>query len=115
MGKGEREMTKIMNARIDDTFLGFLESGNAIFTFYLSLDYGSGNGQKVGGYVLGNSKESHIKGIDLIKKILMIADVDTWEELKGQPIKVVASHEMVYEIGSYLSDEWLNFEKFLKM
>ena len=105
-------MTEIKNAKIVDTFLG-MEHGK-IFTFHLTFDYGGGNSQTTGGYVLGNARETHSKGIDLIEKILEIARADSWEGLNGKPVKVNASHERIYGIGSYLGDNWLDFEKFLK-
>ena len=49
-------------------FLG-MEYGR-IFTFYLTFDYGGGNSQTTGGYVLGNAKETHSRGVDFIKRIL---------------------------------------------
>ena len=110
----ERKLRKIRNAIITDTFLG--EIGLEIFTFYLYVDYGKGKSQKVGGYVLRNfDQKTHKKSIDLIKKILDIAEVDSWEELKNRPIRVDADFEKVYGIGNLLTDNWLYFADFLKI
>ena len=99
-------MIEVKNAKIKSTFLGIEDHG--IFTFFLNLDYGN-SGQSAGGYGLGEFAEK------LIKRILMVCGVDSWEELSGKLIRVKADHGQVYEIGNILTTSlWLNFQKFFK-
>jgi hypothetical protein len=100
---------EIKNAIIENTFLGI--EYHDIFTFYLDLDYGEET-QRAGGYVLGNKYDFNRAGIEMIREILEIVNVNSWEKLKGRPIRVKASDERVYAIGNLLKDKWLNFNDF---
>ena len=108
------KLREIKNAIITDTFLGIDDFG--IFTLYFHLDYGEGKFQKVGEFVLRNCNgTTHEKSIDLIKKILDIVGVDSWEKLKNGPIRVDTDFKEVYGIGNFLTDDWLYFADFLKV
>jgi hypothetical protein len=103
------------NALIRSTFLGFEDHG--IFTFSIGLDYG-GSGQSAGGYALDSrnketqKKQGYAYAIDLISEILNVVGVDTWEDLKGKNIRVMATYDKVIAIGNLLNDKWLNFSDF---
>lgn len=103
------------NAKIASTTLGYEDHG--VFTFYLGLDYG-GSGQSAGGYALDEydrikeTRKGYPHAIDLLSGILNIVGVDSWEEIKGQHIRVRASYGKVYAIGNFLKDEWLDFQEF---
>lgn len=100
------------NAQIKSTMLGIEDHG--IMTFSLHLDYGR-SGQSAGGFALDEySKEQEKRigsprGFELIRSILEIVGVETWEDLPGKHIRARADHGKVYAIGNVLKDEWLDF------
>lgn len=98
---------EIKNARIKSTMLGYEDYG--IMTFMLYLDYGH-SCQGVGGYCLGEEGSS----MAVIMEILNIVGVDKWENLTGKHIRVKTTWTKVLEIGNFLEDKWLNFDKFFK-
>ena len=100
---------EIKNAVIDNIMLGVEDHG--ILTFYLSLDYGSGN-QDFGGYELDTYNKIKKKRVghracsDFILKILEVVGVKKWEELRGQYIRVDAEYNKIHGIGNILKDKW---------
>ncbi len=106
---------EIKNAKITSTMLGIEDHG--IMTFFLNLDYG-GSSQGAGGYSLDEySKEQDRRiggssGCELIRSILEIVGVETWEDLPGKHIRARADRGKVYTIGNVLKDEWLDFGDF---
>lgn len=108
---------EIKNAKITNTFLGREDHG--ILTFRLYLDYGN-IGQATGGYALDKynpetkQREGCEFGLKLIAEILRTLEVDSWESLKGQLIRVKSNHCEVVAIGHYLNDKWLNFKEFFE-
>ena len=91
------------NAKIVSAFLGYEDYG--IFTFSLSLDYG-GTRQGFGQYEL----EYPAYGVKMIEKILKTVGVDSWEQLPGKHIRVVAEHTKVHKIGNLIEDKWFSPE-----
>jgi hypothetical protein len=106
---------EIKNARIKSTQLG-IEDGS--FTFWLNFDYGS-SVQVFGGYALdewNQEKEERVGyrfSIDLLRAILKIVDVEKWEDLPGNFIRVEQDHCGINRIGHILKDKWFNPEDFL--
>ena len=94
---------EIKNAKIKSTMLGKEDHG--IMSFMLYLDYG-GSGQGFGGYSLGGNSYK------IIKRILEVVGVNSWEDLKGQVVRVKAEHNKVHSIGNFLEDDWLNPKEF---
>lgn len=106
------------NAKIVNTKLGYEDHG--IFTVWLELDYG-GTMQGFGGYGLDEwqQEESYRRdltgvGTEFIRSILDTVGVETWEQLRGQVIRVKATHTKVYAIGNYLEDKWFVPVNFFK-
>jgi hypothetical protein len=108
------------NAKITGTMLGVEDHG--IMSFYLYLEYGAG-GQGAGGYCLDNPIEKDGKfikrvgseaGMSLIIEILKVVGVDKWEDLKGEHIRVEATHNRVQKIGHFIKDKWLDFDEFFE-
>lgn len=100
------------NAVIKSTSLGY--SGHGIFSCWLHLDY-SGSGQGFGGYALDtpakiDGKHSYRKGteygMEFIRRIMKAVDVQTWEELPGTHVRVMAKHNSVIAITHILKDQW---------
>jgi len=90
------------NAKITSTMLGWKNA--PVMTYWLNLDYG-GDGQSFGGITLSGEF-----GIEAIKKILEVLDIEYWENLPGTNIRVKATHDKVHCIGNFLTDKWLNLK-----
>ncbi|MCH5430804.1 hypothetical protein [Lactococcus lactis] len=108
---------KFRNYEIVSTHLGYEDHG--IFTVYLTLK-GGGFGVSVGGYALdepiAGKRVIAKKGAELIPKILDVVGVETWEQLKGQYIRVEDNGlgTKVSKIGHLMDNKWLDFESFFK-
>ena len=98
-----------LNAQIKSTKLGFIANG--ICSFDLILDIQGGGGVAVGGWVLDGPY-----GMNVIKRILEVVGVDTWEELEGKYIRIKDIHldDRVTSIGNLMKEEWINFDTFGK-
>jgi len=80
---------------------------------WLYLDYG-GSGQGFGGYLLygphgwkANSQPGNFAG-HFIWRVLEIAGVDDWENLKGKTIRVKSEHSKIHAIGHIVKEDWFN-------
>lgn len=112
---------EIVNAKITSTNLGFED--HAIFTFWLSLDYGNG-GQGFGGYALDEwvkEKKKRIDsrgiGLELIRAILETVGVEKWEDIKGQYIRVKREsiwNGKIISIGHLIEDKWFEPKEWFK-
>lgn len=100
--------TEIKNAIIESAEISTGERG--FLDCWLGLDYG-GAGQGFGGYALylPKSYEHHqvmsVAGHHLFR-IMEIAGVTQWSKVKGQTIRVEASHSKVVRIGHIVRDDW---------
>jgi len=105
----------ITHATIDIGDRGFL-------TVFLQLDYG-GLCQGFGGYVLylpksfahhEDSNRYNFAG-HFLTRVMEIAGVGQWTELKGKTIRAKTSWTKVHAIGHIVKDDWFNpsedFEK----
>jgi len=112
---------KIENAMIRSTFLGFED--HRIFTFILHLDY-DGRGQGAGNFGLDtpvkDKKGNFVRrigtkeGMTLIMDILNVLEVDNWEKLKGQYIRVKHNNFKVSAIGHIIKNKWIIFDDYFK-
>jgi hypothetical protein len=84
------------NAKITGTTLGFEDHG--IFTCFIHLDYG-GVAQSFGGYFLEHYPR-------MIQDILKTVGVESWEELSGKYIRVMAESHKIYKIGHVIKEIW---------
>lgn len=106
----------ISNARITDTFLGVEDHG--IFTFSISVEIAGGRHCSIGNYCLSyteNGKTHYeAKNSEAICRILKVVGVDSWEELKGQYIRVEENGcgSGIHTIGNPMKDEWFNLKEF---
>ena len=105
-------MTKIVNAKIIDTMLGF-EDHN-IFTFMLTFEM-DGTGQGYGGYALDKWDEIRHKrigsklGTEAVMRILKTVGVDKWERLKGQYVRLQYGDQgsgKIVAVGHIIKDQW---------
>jgi len=89
---------------------------HGLLSAWLSLDYG-GSGQGFGGYALYLPKNftHHTDNFNFaghfIWRIMEIAGVSRWDQLKGKTIRVRASHSHVDAVGHIVKDDWFNPEK----
>lgn len=96
-------MFEIRNAIIRETHLGYDDCG--IFTYRIELDYG-GSGQAAGMITLGGEYTHKV-----VKGLIDIVGVKSWEELKGKHVRVIAEATCVHDIGNILDDgRWFNIE-----
>lgn len=110
-------MTYITNATITKTRL-CIERG-FILTAWIHLEFDCG-GQAYGGRALHLSKESphHDKALkynaagDFILNTLLIAGVDSWEDLPGRNIRIEKKSEFgeILAIGHIVKDAWYRFQ-----
>lgn len=110
-------MGEIRNAKITDTMLGREDHG--IMTFMLYLEWG-GSVCGYGLYAIDQYDGSEDKrvfsasGLEAISKILEVVGVETWEELKGQYVRIEDNGwgETVDKIGNLMEEKWFNIREF---
>jgi hypothetical protein len=102
---------EIKNAKITGTMLGVED--HSILTCWLYLDYG-GMGQGFGGYALDTYDKVKGRrvgtafGMEFIRRIMEVVEVEKWEDLTGQYCRVFADHSRVYKIGHIIKDQWFD-------
>jgi hypothetical protein len=79
-------------------------------TIYLNLDYGEGR-QGVAGFTFYLSEkftphEFESLAGHFIWRVMEIAEVTQWSELKGKTIRVRQNWSVVWEIGHIVKDDW---------
>lgn len=103
--KKSRE-TQDMNAIITGASLSTADHG--LLSSFIHLDYGN-SGQGFGGFALymPNKPEQSTSAAGLwIWRVMEIAGVSEWANLKGRTIRVRADHEKVHGIGHIIKDKW---------
>lgn len=111
-------MPEIRNAKITETQLGYCEKG--ILTFGLCLDIAGGSGVLFGNVVLDNydmircERVPGTKAMECITTILKVVGVDTWEQLKGQYIRIEDNDwgSTVDKIGNLMEEKWFSLKEF---
>lgn len=104
-------MIEEKNAIIESAIITTKDRG--LLSAWLHLDYG-GSGQGFGGYALylPKSYTHHNKNAGyaghFIWRVMEIAGVENWSDLKGKTIRVRAVHDKVIEIGHIVKDDWFN-------
>jgi len=106
-------MLKIENAEIASTMLGNEDHG--IFTCYVTV-ISDGWGCGFGGYALDAyhaDKKRRIGtayGLEFIKRILETLEIETWEKLKGTPVRVETEGYGggIKRLGHFRKDRWFD-------
>lgn len=93
----------IKSAKITCGDRGFLDC-------WLDLDYG-GTGQGFGGYVLYVPKSWRHHKVEsvaghFIFRIMEVAGVESFDQLKGRTVRVKAEHSGAHAIGHIVNDDW---------
>lgn len=101
---------EIKNAVIKSVSLGTDDHG--FLTVWLQLEYDIG-GQAFGGYALYLPKifdHHEIKSFagHFICRVMEIASVINWRDIKGKTIRVKCEPSKVFEIGHIIKDDWFN-------
>ena len=110
---------KIENAEITSVDLSMADHG--CLTLKLVLN-GGGWGCVYGGYALGNGFvgakffKGSAAGLEYIMRIMDIAEVDCFNELKGKYIRVATKGlgDTIKIIGNIMKDKWFDPESFFK-
>lgn len=101
---------EVKNAVIERASISCGERG--FLDAWLGLDYG-GCGQGFGGFVLYVPKSWKHHSIEsvaghFIFRVMEIAGVENWEDLKGKTIRVRGTWNNVEAIGHIVKDDWFN-------
>lgn len=109
-------LLEIKNAVITSAIITCKERG--FLDCWLTLDYG-GAGQGFGGYCLYLPKSFNHHSLNspaghFIFRVMEIAGVEDWADLKGKTIRVQADHSHVRAIGHIIKDDWFFPEKDMK-
>lgn len=108
---------KIENAKIADTKLG---EDHGCLTANIFLE-GDGWGCFFGGYCLDHwyakAGEHHSSdGYGAIIELMKTLEVESWEELKGQYVRVESEGRggNITRIGHLMKDQWFAFDEYFK-
>lgn len=89
---------------------------HGLLSAWVHLEYDR-SGQGFGGYALylPDSYSNHRKQANyaghFIWRVLEVAGVTEWSQLKGKTIRVKCEHSCVHEIGHIVKDDWFNPSK----
>lgn len=102
--------TEVKNAVIENAVITAEDHG--LLSAWLTLDYG-GCGQGFGGYALYLPRSFAHHKIEstaghFIWRVMEVAGVTQWGNLKGKTIRVKASHGGVEAIGHIVKDDWFD-------
>jgi hypothetical protein len=103
-------MIETLNAIIDSATIVIEENG--LLSVWIQLDY-SGSGQGFGGWALYLPKSFTYHTLlspagHFIYRVMEIAGVTGWGQLKGKTIRAKCEHSKVHAIGHIIKDDWFD-------
>ena len=105
----------IENAKITGTMFGKEDHG--IFTCAICVE-GSCWGCWYGNYALDTfdkekgKRVATAEGLQSVMELLSTLEVNQWEELEGQYIRVKTEKQKIVAVGHLIKDKWFSFEEF---
>lgn len=107
---------EILNARIEDTFLGREDHGILTFTIGLNTDrymcqYG---GFSLDRTASDGTHEYYPAGLEAISKLIEVVGARSWEDLRGRLVRIAVSDRSVVAIGHILHDAWVDMREVFK-
>lgn len=106
---------EILNAQITSTKLG---EDHGCLTAYIFLE-GDGWGVIFGGYCLDHwcadvGEHSSLDGYGAVIELMKTLEVDSWEQLKGQYVRVEFEEQgrEVIRIGQLMKNKWFSFKEY---
>ena len=105
---------EIKNTVIED--IKITNDDHGLLSAWLYLDYGDCGHQGFGGYALYLPKSFKHHNLlshagHWIFRVMEIAEVSEWSQLKGKTIRVKSERSKIHEIGHIVKDDWFNPEK----
>ena len=103
---------EILTAKIVGTSFGREDHG--IMTFFIHVE-GDGWGCGFGGYALDKwdaQKKKRVgtaEGMESLIRIMETLEVDSWEKVKGQYVRVVLEDHAIKKLGHVIKDKWFSF------
>jgi hypothetical protein len=102
--------TQVTNAVIKQTFIG-IEQG--VLGVYLGVHVGGDQLVRIVNLQVESDGKPSARAGDLIRNILEIVGVDTWELLSERAVRIKVEEGNVVAVGNLLTDNWLNFKEFV--
>jgi hypothetical protein len=101
---------QVTNAVIKQTFIG-IEQG--VLGVYLGVHVGGDQLVRIVNLQVESDGKPSARAGDLIRNILEIVGVDTWELLSERAVRIKVEEGSVVAVGNLLTDNWLNFKEFV--
>lgn len=107
---------EIKNAIIESAEITSDDHG--VLSAWIDLDYG-GLAQSFGGYALYLPKSFTYHKLESVAghfmwRVMEVAGVSKWSQLKGKTVRVKMSHFLVLAIGHIIKDDWFDPEQDFK-